>query len=48
MNSMMDTGHGHCLAEGAEIKRMFCELLGRVEGYCRFGGSCEDGGSHVH
>ena len=28
-------GHGHCLAKGAEIKLMFCELLGKVEGYCR-------------
>lgn len=28
-------GHGHCVAKGAEFKRMFCELLGKVEGYCR-------------
>ena len=28
-------GHGHCLAKGAEIERMFCELLGRAAGYCR-------------
>jgi acetoin:2,6-dichlorophenolindophenol oxidoreductase subunit alpha len=28
-------GHGHCLAKGAEIKLMFCELLGKAEGYCR-------------
>jgi pyruvate dehydrogenase E1 component alpha subunit len=28
-------GHGHCLAKGAEAKRMFCELLGKEEGYCR-------------
>ena len=28
-------GHGHCIAKGAEFKRMFCELLGKAEGYCR-------------
>ena len=28
-------GHGHCVAKGAEYKKMFCELLGKVEGYCR-------------
>ena len=28
-------GHGHCVAKGAEFKRMFCELLGKAEGYCR-------------
>jgi TPP-dependent pyruvate/acetoin dehydrogenase alpha subunit len=28
-------GHGHCLAKGAEIDRMFAELLGREAGYCR-------------
>ena len=28
-------GHGHCVAKGAEFKEMFCELLGKVEGYCR-------------
>lgn len=28
-------GHGHCLAKGAEPRLMFCELLGKVEGYCR-------------
>jgi pyruvate dehydrogenase E1 component alpha subunit len=28
-------GHGHCVAKGAEFREMFCELLGRVEGYCR-------------
>ena len=27
-------GHGHCVAKGADFKRMFCELLGRAEGYC--------------
>ncbi|MCH9852574.1 MAG: thiamine pyrophosphate-dependent dehydrogenase E1 component subunit alpha [Alphaproteobacteria bacterium] len=28
-------GHGHCVAKGANIKQMFCELLGKEEGYCR-------------
>ena len=28
-------GHGHCVAKGAEFKAMFCELLGKEEGYCR-------------
>jgi acetoin:2,6-dichlorophenolindophenol oxidoreductase subunit alpha len=28
-------GHGHCLAKGASVDRMFCELLGKEEGYCR-------------
>jgi acetoin:2,6-dichlorophenolindophenol oxidoreductase subunit alpha len=28
-------GHGHCVAKGAEFKKMFCELLGKVDGYCR-------------
>ncbi len=28
-------GHGHCLAKGAQFKEMFCELLGKAEGYCR-------------
>lgn len=28
-------GHGHCIAKGAEFKPMFCELLGKEEGYCR-------------
>lgn len=28
-------GHGHCVAKGAEFKEMFCELLGKEEGYCR-------------
>lgn len=27
-------GHGHCVAKGANFKEMFCELLGRAEGYC--------------
>jgi acetoin:2,6-dichlorophenolindophenol oxidoreductase subunit alpha len=28
-------GHGHCLAKGAEVDRMFAELLGKAAGYCR-------------
>lgn len=28
-------GHGHCVAKGAEYQQMFCELLGKQEGYCR-------------
>lgn len=28
-------GHGHCLAKGASLDRMFAELLGKEAGYCR-------------
>ncbi len=28
-------GHGHCLAKGAAVDRMFAELLGKATGYCR-------------
>ena len=28
-------GHGHCLAKGASMERMFAELLGKEAGYCR-------------
>lgn len=28
-------GHGHCVAKGADFRAMFCELLGKAEGYCR-------------
>jgi len=28
-------GHGHCLAKGAAVDKMFAELLGKVDGYCR-------------
>lgn len=27
-------GHGHVIAKGADIKRMFAEILGRATGYC--------------
>jgi pyruvate dehydrogenase E1 component alpha subunit len=28
-------GHGHCLAKGASLNRMFAELLGKESGYCK-------------
>src|SRR3954449_495990 len=28
-------GHGHCVAKGADARLMFCELLGKEEGYCK-------------
>src|SRR5579859_8184282 len=28
-------GHGHCLAKGASVDKMFAELLGKAAGYCR-------------
>jgi pyruvate dehydrogenase E1 component alpha subunit len=28
-------GHGHCLAKGASVDKMFAELLGKADGYCR-------------
>lgn len=28
-------GHGHCIAKGAELERMFAELMGRETGYCK-------------
>src|SRR5574341_915226 len=30
-------GHGHCLAKGAQVDRMFAELLGKASGYCSLG-----------
>lgn len=27
-------GHGHCIAKGADLKKMMAELMGRREGYC--------------
>lgn len=33
-------GHGHCIARGASVDRMFAELLGKNTGYCKgLGGS---------
>jgi acetoin:2,6-dichlorophenolindophenol oxidoreductase subunit alpha len=28
-------GHGHCIAKGASLDRMYAELLGKAAGYCR-------------
>lgn len=28
-------GHGHCIAKGADLRRMFAELMGRETGYCK-------------
>lgn len=28
-------GHGHCVAKGADLKRMFAELMARESGYCK-------------
>src|SRR5438046_315622 len=28
-------GHGHCLAKGASVSRLFAELLGTEAGHCR-------------
>ncbi|GIX48199.1 MAG: pyruvate dehydrogenase E1 component subunit alpha [Candidatus Tectimicrobiota bacterium] len=28
-------GHGHCIAKGADLKRMMAELFGRLTGYCK-------------
>ena len=28
-------GHGHCIASGADLRRMMAELLGRATGYCK-------------
>jgi TPP-dependent pyruvate/acetoin dehydrogenase alpha subunit len=28
-------GHGHCIAKGADLGKMFAELFGKAEGYCR-------------
>jgi pyruvate dehydrogenase E1 component alpha subunit len=28
-------GHGHCIAKGAEIKRVMAEILGKKTGYCK-------------
>ena len=33
-------GHGHCIAKGADLKRMMAELMGKSTGYCAgLGGS---------
>lgn len=28
-------GHGHCIAKGADVKRMMAELFGKRTGYCK-------------
>lgn len=28
-------GHGHCIAKGAEVSKMFAEFFGKTTGYCR-------------
>ncbi len=28
-------GHGHCIAKGADVARMFAEFFGKEEGYCK-------------
>jgi TPP-dependent pyruvate/acetoin dehydrogenase alpha subunit len=28
-------GHGHCIAKGADVRRMMAELFGREDGYCK-------------
>lgn len=28
-------GHGHCIAKGADLGRMFAEFFGKEDGYCR-------------
>jgi len=28
-------GHGHCIAKGADLKRVMAEILGKKTGYCR-------------
>jgi pyruvate dehydrogenase E1 component alpha subunit len=41
-------GHGHCLAKGASVDRMFCELLGKEDGYCRGKGGSMHIADHEH
>ena len=41
-------GHGHCLAKGAAVDRMFCELLGKEDGYCRGKGGSMHIADHEH
>src|ERR1700742_5397749 len=28
-------GHGHCIAKGGQLERMFAELYGHRDGYCK-------------
>src|SRR5437660_10255158 len=39
-------GHGHCLAKGALVDRMFAEMLGKEAGYCRGKGGSMHSADH--
>jgi pyruvate dehydrogenase E1 component alpha subunit len=41
-------GHGHCIAKGADVQRMLCELLGKEEGYCKGKGGSMHIADHAH
>src|ERR671937_2389321 len=41
-------GHGHCLAKGARVDRIFAELLGKEAGYCRGKGGSMHIADHEH
>jgi TPP-dependent pyruvate/acetoin dehydrogenase alpha subunit len=28
-------GHGHCIAKGGDLKKMFAEIYGKASGYCK-------------
>src|SRR5206468_10815412 len=40
--------HGHCLAKGADVGRMFAELLGKEAGYCSGKGGSMHIADHEH
>jgi len=41
-------GHGHCIAKGAQLKRIMAEILGKKTGYCKGkGGSMHIAGFNV-
>jgi len=40
-------GHGHCLAKGAAVDKMFAELLGKAPGYCRGKGGSVGGSAGI-
>ena len=41
-------GHGHCIAKGADVRVMYCELLGKEEGYCKGKGGSMHIADHVN
>jgi pyruvate dehydrogenase E1 component alpha subunit len=41
-------GHGHCIAKGAALERMFAELLGKEPGYCHGKGGSMHIADHQH